>query len=635
MNAKMNLPIKILLSIRDTFVLIILMISFFSTTKAEGTTDLGPNQVIDRSTILYIDIIDYTTEIIEWNCLYLYTVTIYTPSNTELATMNPGESTATPENGVYKVVLNNHLSDWDLSVVGAGAVNKPGRVFSYNWNIQQPIGDESQSLNASLYALVPGGGSGYDGVIEIKFDGYAGQSNNIMVNNSGTSEGHFSVNSSGAISIPLYPLYLNIPEVASFSLVIPSLSNVGANSYSGVVEIVFDSNAEGTAMVVIDCNNDGIFDPTSLDDKTLFGNSKIGKNIYLWYGNDNNGIFLSDGNYDIKLFLLIGELDLIIYDNETSYEGIRLFEIAFDNSRSGINMYWNDQNVQSAAVMMPNSAFGLESSGAAGINSGIYLNSANPNVNARSYGNFNSSGLGKGDEQYLVTWTYLREDLSSFNDIAMVGAGGTIAQTDIPLIMGILRENHSVISGTSEPNASIVVYVDESNWSNATSDGMGQWSANGAPLLLNQEITATAKTTNELTSEFADILIVMGSDVDDDNIVDTLDNCINIANPGQEDADGDAVGDACDNCQNTYNPVQSDGDGDGVGDLCDIDFITSENVGIGLESAAAKLHIKGGNLFVDSESGSLILKSSNGNCWMVKVDNEGNLTVDQVDCPVN
>ncbi len=635
MNAKMNLPRNFFLLLQPGILSTLLLFLFLITIKAEGTNELGANQVVDMGTIIYIDILDHTTETIEWNCTHPYTITIYTPSDTELATMNPGDITGTPENGIYKVVLNNHLSDWDLSVVGAGSVNKPGRLYSYNWNIKQSTFEESQSMNASLYALIPTGGSGHNGVIEIKFDGFSGQFNNIIANHTGTSGGHFNTISSGVTATPAYPLYLNIPEVASFSILSPFLSNVTANPYTGVVEICFDSNIVGTAMVVVDCNSDANFDPTSPDDKALFGEVTVGTNTFLWYGKDNNGNFLLDGNYDIKVFLLVGEMDLILFDNETIYEGLRMFEVAFNLSRTGINMYWNDQAVQSAAVMMPNSAYGLESSGASGVNSGNYLDPASPNVNARSYGNFNSLGTGKGNDNFLNTWTYLLDDIYTLNDISMVGAGGPIAQTDIPVIIGTLREGHTMISGTSEPDASIVVYVDGTNWSNTLSDAMGQWTANGTALILNQQVTATAKSTDELTSGFSDTLVVMGSDVDGDNIVDTLDNCINIPNPDQTDTDSDDVGDICDNCLSNYNPIQSDVDGDGIGDLCDSEFITSQNVGIGIESAATKLHIKGGSLFVDSETGSLILKSPNGGCWMLQVDNEGNLSVVQVDCPGN
>lgn len=59
------------------------------------------------------------------------------------------------------------------------------------------------------------------------------------------------------------------------------------------------------------------------------------------------------------------------------------------------------------------------------------------------------------------------------------------------------------------------------------------------------------------------------ADQDGDGIPDPLDNCPNVANPGQEDADGDGIGDVCDNCPRTANPDQADSDGDGVGDACD------------------------------------------------------------------
>jgi len=73
-------------------------------------------------------------------------------------------------------------------------------------------------------------------------------------------------------------------------------------------------------------------------------------------------------------------------------------------------------------------------------------------------------------------------------------------------------------------------------------------------------------------------------DDDLDGIPNVSDNCIGVANPGQEDTDGDGEGDACndandsdgdefsdplDNCPNNFNPGQEDLDNDGIGDVCD------------------------------------------------------------------
>ena len=59
------------------------------------------------------------------------------------------------------------------------------------------------------------------------------------------------------------------------------------------------------------------------------------------------------------------------------------------------------------------------------------------------------------------------------------------------------------------------------------------------------------------------------ADTDGDGVPDSSDNCVNTANPAQQDADADGVGDACDNCSTVANADQADSDGDGVGDSCD------------------------------------------------------------------
>ncbi len=59
------------------------------------------------------------------------------------------------------------------------------------------------------------------------------------------------------------------------------------------------------------------------------------------------------------------------------------------------------------------------------------------------------------------------------------------------------------------------------------------------------------------------------SDKDNDGFDDSIDNCPNVANPGQTDVDGDHVGDLCDNCPTTANTNQANADGDALGDACD------------------------------------------------------------------
>ena len=58
-------------------------------------------------------------------------------------------------------------------------------------------------------------------------------------------------------------------------------------------------------------------------------------------------------------------------------------------------------------------------------------------------------------------------------------------------------------------------------------------------------------------------------DSDSDGLVDTLDNCPQVANPSQVDEDGDGLGDRCDLCPMVEDRDQANRDGDGVSDACD------------------------------------------------------------------
>ena len=61
------------------------------------------------------------------------------------------------------------------------------------------------------------------------------------------------------------------------------------------------------------------------------------------------------------------------------------------------------------------------------------------------------------------------------------------------------------------------------------------------------------------------------TDTDFDGVINDLDNCRALPNPGQADGDADKLGDACDNCPLDSNPDQVDFDGDAAGDVCDPD----------------------------------------------------------------
>ncbi|HOP07923.1 MAG TPA: M14 family zinc carboxypeptidase [candidate division Zixibacteria bacterium] len=84
----------------------------------------------------------------------------------------------------------------------------------------------------------------------------------------------------------------------------------------------------------------------------------------------------------------------------------------------------------------------------------------------------------------------------------------------------------------------------------------------------NQE-DADDDGVGDLCDNCVDIANTNQTDADNDGVGDLCDNCPGIANAGQADGDADGYGDACDNCSEIFNDDQADGDSDGVGDVCD------------------------------------------------------------------
>lgn len=94
-------------------------------------------------------------------------------------------------------------------------------------------------------------------------------------------------------------------------------------------------------------------------------------------------------------------------------------------------------------------------------------------------------------------------------------------------------------------------------------------------------------------------------------------------NINQLDTDNDCICDICDNCPSVANANQLDSNQDGIGDAC------SEN----LNGSLHKVEVEEADIFISNPARGVILKSTNGSCYRISVDSEGNIYSMQVNCP--
>jgi hypothetical protein len=111
---------------------------------------------------------------------------------------------------------------------------------------------------------------------------------------------------------------------------------------------------------------------------------------------------------------------------------------------------------------------------------------------------------------------------------------------------------------------------DGSSWTLVASSGPSPRSQHAAAYDAGRQLTVLfGGFDHSAVGDVSDTWEYPDCDADDDGVLDDVDNCLNIPNPGQEDADDDGLGDACDNCS-LPNPTQADCQPNGVGDVCEI-----------------------------------------------------------------
>ncbi|MBK9647809.1 MAG: hypothetical protein IPO67_22085 [Deltaproteobacteria bacterium] len=389
---------------------------------AEGSAQWTTTQGFSGG-VVYVDILDYTVESISWTGSGNAAVT--DPSGASVGPISSGGSLALTANGTYTITLGNQgSSTWDLAVTGQIDPGY-GRLWAYSWTFSTGDYVDSRSFNGSVYALVESGSD--SAVIEMKTNGLSGFAWTLAANSVGVTGANGRSTYTGTLT-PEFPIYVNPPSLATYSFTAPTVSSPKFTSGEEECdylapgyttgEFVVTSGSDGTGHIICDLNGDGDYDLTSDDDLHLLFSVTTGDNSTTWDGTDNNGSYVEPGTYNCVALITVGEFHYVGVDIETSYEGFRLFLVDAALGRTGLDMYWNDAEVQAAEGTMPNGAKSLESSGGSGISSGAYTDAESPNVNARAWGNFTSGNKGNGS--YLDTYTFVDSDLSSVFTVDVV-----------------------------------------------------------------------------------------------------------------------------------------------------------------------------------------------------------------------
>ncbi len=326
-------------------------------------------------------------------------------------------------------VIDNTVP-WDVTVTDQGGTPHDGRLHAQVWSLSTGSFGVGAAFSGSLYAYAPSTGpSSVDTVVEWRVDGLSGNDWGVRANTDGVfgALGR-SVPLAGAVAPPELAIYLHPPERATYTALVPAVSNArfvadatcDDPDPTGSGEVRFTASAEGRYHVVCDLSGDSVLDLSDPDDLHLTGDATVGPNTVVWDGLDSDGLVVGAGRYTCEVQLTVGEIHFPLDDVETAYAGMQMFAVESDGSRTSLPMHWDDTLVAGGAVTMPNGQLGLVRSGPGGMDSGDPALGPVPNVTSRAWGNF--TGASRLDGAWADTWTYRERAVSASFDI-VVDAG--------------------------------------------------------------------------------------------------------------------------------------------------------------------------------------------------------------------
>jgi len=359
--------------------------------------------------------------------------------------------------GVYDPAYDAVVDPLDIAVTPAGqqpmvapsAYTGSGRVHSDKWVMNAHNFIEAASMNSSVFVLTPTG-PGTDFVWELELNGLAGNTYDLTGNDIGLPAPHSGFSEDQGIAFapePQFEVYLNVPAVAQGGDPTPQVTGFALDGPPGMCDcavtslaasFAFESNVDAIYEIIIDLNDDGVFDPAS-GDVQLRGSAVTGSNVVPWNGRDSAGALVPAADYDVRLAVRLGEFHFVGSDIETSRPGLRMFGVIDANGgaptpaspRVSAMMFWDDSRINETlsdrhrdrpGMSVPQDQQSMpENTAVLGGLASNPMDAAQCGVNAHCWGNFQTRDQNNnpidpespGNHRYIDTYVFFTESVRS------------------------------------------------------------------------------------------------------------------------------------------------------------------------------------------------------------------------------
>jgi gliding motility-associated-like protein len=260
---------------------------------------------------------------------------------------NTGSATTIPTNTASG--SSQRLFDLFDITVASGTTAKPGRLWSYSWDLNS--GATNNPITAKMYIL-----SKDSIVTSIDFNGMQPYGAVITANSTGLSNtGNLAVDRAskvGDFTLPEYQIFLNDPDnncypTGSFGTISAPTVVTGCDPANRCINITV--NKSGKTQIVLDLNGTPGYQPNTTD-LLIIADVVAGKNCIPWNSKDGKGNLITTiTGIPLQVDYLNGVTNLPLYDVESNVDGYIVELVRPAGAQP--SLYWDDTAINAGTVL--------------------------------------------------------------------------------------------------------------------------------------------------------------------------------------------------------------------------------------------------------------------------------------------